>query len=335
MTEISVVIPTCNGAPFIRDALESVFAQTLPPREILVVDDASTDGTVKIVESLARRAPVPVSVIRLESNSGGPTWPLNIGIQAARGAFVALLDQDDRMTETKVETVAALANRFPASGLVFGRCQWMDHEGKIEPLINGRYDCYPDGPAEIGPGEALGLFSRVGYRYGGAGGTAVNRRAWRAVGGFRERFTIVWDFDFALRLALHGWPVAYSPTTFFFHRVHDHNLQCLGNGFRWHREEIAMLKLALSEAGCSRVVRKLIARMLARRLLDHGYRERMAGALAASLSHYLRAALWDPCLGTVVKASVAAAKLPVAAVRDSWIAGGGRHAARGSRHSGL
>jgi glycosyltransferase involved in cell wall biosynthesis len=67
---ISVVVPTYNGAAFIAEALASVFAQTLPPREIIVADDCSTDDTPTIVKHIASDSPLPIRLIRLEDNSG-------------------------------------------------------------------------------------------------------------------------------------------------------------------------------------------------------------------------------------------------------------------------
>ena len=66
---VSVVIPTYNGAEYVRGALASVFGQTELPAEIIVVDDVSRDNTVALVECVAREAPVPLKVIRLPRNS--------------------------------------------------------------------------------------------------------------------------------------------------------------------------------------------------------------------------------------------------------------------------
>lgn len=92
---VSVVIPTYNGARFIRDALESVFAQTQLPDEIIVVDDGSTDDTVEVVKQMTKESPHPVRLIKMTHNSGGPAAPINTGIAAAIGEFIAVLDQDD------------------------------------------------------------------------------------------------------------------------------------------------------------------------------------------------------------------------------------------------
>src|SRR5262245_23883515 len=92
---ISVVIPTYDGEAFVGAALASAQSQTRLPMEIIVVDDASTDRTVHLVEEMAGRTTLPVRLIRLPQNSGGPAHPMNVGIAEARGDLIAVLDQDD------------------------------------------------------------------------------------------------------------------------------------------------------------------------------------------------------------------------------------------------
>jgi glycosyltransferase involved in cell wall biosynthesis len=86
---ISVVIPCYNGARFLRDTLESVLVQTLPPREVLVVDDGSTDDSAAIAKSYGP----PVRVIRQPNQ--GESVARNRGLEEAKGDWVAFLDADD------------------------------------------------------------------------------------------------------------------------------------------------------------------------------------------------------------------------------------------------
>ncbi len=84
-SRVSVIIPTYNGSAFISEALESVWQQTHLPREIIVVDDASTDGTPELLRQLATRSLVPLRVIGLKDNCGGPAQRMNVGMTAATG----------------------------------------------------------------------------------------------------------------------------------------------------------------------------------------------------------------------------------------------------------
>jgi glycosyltransferase involved in cell wall biosynthesis len=91
---VSVVIP-CYRCPLtVGHALLSVFEQTSPASEVLLVDDASGDDTPRILEQLASTAPIPVSVVSLPVNSGAGV-ARNEGWDRARGDYVAFLDADD------------------------------------------------------------------------------------------------------------------------------------------------------------------------------------------------------------------------------------------------
>ena len=101
--DFSVILPTFNGQSFIHEALESVWRQSRLPKEIIVVDDCSTDETASIARAIARNSPVPMSVHRLEKNTGGPAKPINYGISIAIGTYVAVLDQDDLFLPDRLE----------------------------------------------------------------------------------------------------------------------------------------------------------------------------------------------------------------------------------------
>jgi glycosyltransferase involved in cell wall biosynthesis len=97
---ISVVIPVYNGAAFIQRALDSVFTQTYPATEIIVIDDGSTDGTAEI---LVYNQPA-VQVIT-QPNSGRSV-ARNAGMLAAKGDYVAFLDADDQFLPNHLEHLA-------------------------------------------------------------------------------------------------------------------------------------------------------------------------------------------------------------------------------------
>jgi len=90
MTTVSAIIPTYNGETFIARAIASALAQTVPPDEIVVIDDCSTDGTANLV---AQRFP-HVRLVRLVSNVGSGA-ARNVGIAASTGEVLAFLDHDD------------------------------------------------------------------------------------------------------------------------------------------------------------------------------------------------------------------------------------------------
>jgi glycosyltransferase involved in cell wall biosynthesis len=99
---VSVIIPTFNSAKTISRALESVARQTLPPAEIIIVDDCSTDLTISIVEDFARDSQQIVRILTRSKNDG-PSTTRNYGWDSAKFDYIAFLDSDDSWHPNKLE----------------------------------------------------------------------------------------------------------------------------------------------------------------------------------------------------------------------------------------
>ena len=99
---VSVIMPAYNAAPFIAEAINSVINQTYSPWELFIIEDASTDGTVEVIESFTGRDS-RITLIKNPVNKG-PGYSRNMGIENARGTFIAFLDADDLWLPQKLET---------------------------------------------------------------------------------------------------------------------------------------------------------------------------------------------------------------------------------------
>jgi glycosyltransferase involved in cell wall biosynthesis len=111
---VSVMIGVYNGERYLREAIESVLAQTYPPCELIVVDDGSDDGSGVIAESYGR----PVRCIHQER--GGMAASRNRAIREATGDFFAFLDADDRFPLDKLERQLAVFDAEPGLDVVYG-----------------------------------------------------------------------------------------------------------------------------------------------------------------------------------------------------------------------
>ena len=111
---VSVIIPMYNAEKYISQTLESLLYQTMQDFEVVVVDDCSTDNSIAVVEGFAEKFGGRLHVIKLPENSGTPGTPRNVGIQFARGKYIAFLDSDDLFTKTALEEFTTLAEEFQA-----------------------------------------------------------------------------------------------------------------------------------------------------------------------------------------------------------------------------
>ena len=98
---ISVLIPCLNCSSFLQASLRSVREQSLPPMEVLLVDDGSSDDSAQRAQELMDGASFPMHIIRQENRGLGAAR--NAGIQQVRGEWVAMLDADDIWATNKLE----------------------------------------------------------------------------------------------------------------------------------------------------------------------------------------------------------------------------------------
>jgi teichuronic acid biosynthesis glycosyltransferase TuaG len=135
---ISIVIPLYNGERFIAQTLESVLAQTYRTIEVIVVDDASTDNGREIVRHYGAEDS-RLKLIESATNFGGPARPRNIGIEAARGEFIAFVDADDVWKPHKLQTQLDFLIQHPDIDMVYSPAEIINEHGKISPCPKQRF----------------------------------------------------------------------------------------------------------------------------------------------------------------------------------------------------
>jgi len=114
---VSVCLPIYNGALYVRDAIQSIFNQTVIPQEIIVSDSGSSDGSENIVREEARKAQAKVSVLPKKTRGMVANW--NSAIRAASGKYVKFLFQDDLLHSNCLEEMIKVAESDDRIGLVF------------------------------------------------------------------------------------------------------------------------------------------------------------------------------------------------------------------------
>ena len=116
MATVSVVIDTYNSDRFIVEAIESVLAQSVPPNEVIVVDDGSTDDTAKILDE---RYGGHRTVKVLHQRNGGQMSAVVLGLEHANGDVICLLDGDDKYERNHLENVTRVFAEHRGVGFVF------------------------------------------------------------------------------------------------------------------------------------------------------------------------------------------------------------------------
>ena len=122
-SRISVIIPAYNRATLIGETLESIFAQTIAPHEIIVVDDGSSDGTADVVRALDSK------ILVFEQENQGAGAARNFGFQKASGDLIHFMDSDDLISPNTYEAQLETLNRHKAD-FVYGPWVKTRFEGK-------------------------------------------------------------------------------------------------------------------------------------------------------------------------------------------------------------
>ncbi len=124
---VSIVLPAYNGADLIREAVDSVLAQTYARFELIIVDDGSTDATGAIADEYARRDP-RVTVVHQENRKLPRT--LTEGVRRARGAFITWTSCDNRMKPDCLDRLVRDLSARPACDMVYANLDLIDAEGR-------------------------------------------------------------------------------------------------------------------------------------------------------------------------------------------------------------
>ena len=206
---VSVVIPTRNRPGLLTThALPSALSQRGVDVEVVVVDDGSDEDSRRALEELANGR---VRVVRHEVRVG-QARARNSGIAAARGEWIAFLDDDDLWSPDKLrdqlDAAEAAGAEFVYTGVV------MVDEGREGEVITVLPATPPDGLLE--------LLLVTNVIHAGASTVLARASAVREVGGFDENLAQLTDWDLWIRLAAHG-PAAACPATLVAYCLHDSN----------------------------------------------------------------------------------------------------------------
>ncbi len=220
---ITVLIPAYNEAENIRSTIESVLNNTYRNREIVVLDDGSTDRTASIVEGMQGAYPEEkLTLLRLQN--GGKARALNIGTSHAKGDLIAILDGDAALDTYALEMIV---RPFvdPAVGAVAGKVATANQRGLLD-----RFQALEYAVGQNIDKQAFSVLGAVGVVPGPAG--AWRREAIIALGGFPTD-TLVEDQDMTLTFLRAGYKVVYEPRAISYTETPHTVSNFLKQRFRW------------------------------------------------------------------------------------------------------
>lgn len=202
---VSVIIPSFNHAPYLRECVDSVLAQDHPQLEVIVVDDGSSDGSVQILQSYGDR------ITLLQQQGGRQARARNLALRVARGELIAFLDSDDRYLPGRITAAVAAFQAQPQSALVWADYRHIDAAGKPQA------ECRWTAPAQD--------FRRVliaGNPICNATVT-VRRAVLDEIGGFDERVPRVCDGAAWYQIAARGHRFVHLDRLVLDYRLHPGN----------------------------------------------------------------------------------------------------------------
>lgn len=208
MSKVSVVIPAFNCEAYIDETIEGVLLQTLPPHEVIVVDDGSTDGTAEKLQKYRH-------VIRyIHQSNKGPSAARNVAVSNASGDYIAFLDNDDVWLPDKLARQVDALQRHPEAALVFSDAAWVRDDGttarytfgrnaagssQVSDGLRGQIARLPHNDGTILVGDWYGDLLRDNFIINSS--VLVRRSALSEVGAIDESLVLNSDYDLWLRVS--------------------------------------------------------------------------------------------------------------------------------------
>ena len=276
MSFVSVIMPCYNSSRYLSASIEGVLAQTYRNLELIIVDDASTDGSLEIArewQQLDDRI-----TIQTHKENRGLAATRNTAIHASTGEYIAFCDSDDIWFPNKLEAQLAEFVRIPSAGLVHSDALIMDSNGQTSGQLFSQF---------IGRGKHAGetgsLLERLCRRNDLCVPTVmVRRQALDHVNGFNEELRSLEDWVCWTKIAA-AFPFHFIPNPLAKYRVHNGALS--SNKQNMSRNRITALKILFNEAfPISRQTRAVMFYALGSSYLDIRNSRQAAHAFAKSIA---------------------------------------------------
>lgn len=230
---VTVVVVNYNYGRYLRECVESVLAQTYGNIEVIVVDDGSTDDSLRVLRAYADR------ILIVHQENKGVSAARNAGAVKGRGQWIAFLDSDDAWQPDKLQQQSRCF-RDDAAGMVFCGVEYIDDSGaylgNTSPAISG--DILPQ------------LVTFVPLTIAGGSTAVVRADCYRELGGFDEKLSTAADLDMWIRIAA---KYEIRAVTAALVKCRRHSSSMSLNVGLFERDNYRLLTKAFSNSSCARI----------------------------------------------------------------------------------
>jgi glycosyltransferase involved in cell wall biosynthesis len=216
---VSVIMPVYNGEKYLRESVESILVQSYTHFELIIVNDGSTDDTKKILSSYNDHR---ISIIHLEKNKGAAI-ALNMGIQAAKGEWIAIQDADDISLPNKLEEQMRYINEHKDVFAV----------GSLIECISGTANVNKRHLQKESTRNYLSSKEHINaYRFYlnplCHGSVLFSKSIFNKAGGYDSQYKICYDYDLWLKI-LEFSPIHKIPLVLYQYRIHSDSISRKNN----------------------------------------------------------------------------------------------------------
>jgi glycosyltransferase involved in cell wall biosynthesis len=220
---VSIICPFYNGERFLSEAIDSVLAQDHRDFELLLIDDGSSDRSMRVALDYADRSPDRVRYLQHDGHANRGAAPSrNLGLEASKSKFVAFIDSDDVWRPGKLSGQLAILEQYPDVGMVCGAVNyWRSWDGGADQVMASGE---PVGGISRPPATALRLYPLGTAVAPCPSDVLVRRSVLNEVGGFEDEFIgplqLYEDQAFLVKVYLNT-PVYFAPNIWLDYRIHE------------------------------------------------------------------------------------------------------------------
>ena len=242
---VSCIIIFLNGEQYIRESIASIFAQTYPQWELLLVDDGSTDQSVVIAKEYARQYPEQVYYLEHPDHENrGMSAARNLGINHAQGKYIGFLDADDIWVPEKLAQQVAILESESEAAMVYGRTEiWYSWTGNPEDGKRDRfYDLGVKPNTLVKPPMLFLLLLKNKCQTPTTCNALIRREVFTEIGKFEESFRTMYEDQVFFSKVLVQSPVYVSDQVWAKYRQHSQSCSEKGEHQDYYQTRLPFLK---------------------------------------------------------------------------------------------